>query len=76
MIKKKQSSRPVGAAETGSKAEITHGRVVAGGPSKVADCGAGWTKLQLAGRAAAGEPSDRQRDRGLQLPEIKPQTTD
>ena len=34
----------------GSWAERTQGKVVAGGLSKVADCGAGWAKLQLAVR--------------------------
>ena len=47
-IKKKHSSRPVGGTETGSQEERTHGKVAAGGPSKVADCGTGQTRLQLA----------------------------
>ena len=45
-IKKKHSYRPVGRAETGSRAERTHSKAVAGGPSEVADCGVGWAKLQ------------------------------
>ena len=49
---------------------------MAGGPSEVADCGTGWAKLQLALEAAAGEPGDRPHDPGLQVGEIKPQTTD
>ena len=49
-IKKKQSSRLVGGAETGRQAERTHCKVAAGGPSEVVDCGAGWAKLQLAVR--------------------------
>ena len=32
----------------GSRVERTHGKVAAGRPSKVVDCGAGWAKLQLA----------------------------
>ena len=32
----------------GSWMERTCGKAVAGGPSEVADCGVGWTKLQLA----------------------------
>ena len=44
--------------------------------SEVADCGAGWAKLQLAGEAAAGRPGDRPRNPGLHYREIKPQTTD
>ena len=47
-IKKKHSSRPVGGAETGSRAERTLSKAVAGGPSEVADCGVGWARLQLA----------------------------
>ena len=52
----------------------THGK--AGGPSEVADCGAGWAKLQLASKAAAGGPGDRAYIPGFQPREIKPQTTD
>ena len=52
-IKKKHSSRPVGGAENGTPVERTRGKVAAGGPSKVADCGAGWAKLQLRSEAAA-----------------------
>ena len=47
---KKHSSRPVGGAEMGSRMERTHGKPGAGGPSKVADCGVGWARLQLAAR--------------------------
>ena len=49
-IKKKHSPRPVGGAEPGSWAERTHSKAAAGRPSEVADCGAGWAKLQLAAR--------------------------
>ena len=38
-------------------AERTPSKVVAGGPSEVADCGVGWAKLQLASEAAAGGPA-------------------
>ena len=55
--------------KTGSKAE-------AGGPSKVADCGAGWAKLQLASKAAADGQGDRLSKPGCQLGKIKPQITD
>ena len=34
----------------GSRAERTRSEVEAGGPSEVADCGAGWAKLQVAVR--------------------------
>ena len=34
----------------GSQAERTRGKAEAGGPSEVADCGAGQAKLQLAAR--------------------------
>ena len=44
--------------KTGSKAE-------AGGPSKVADCGAGWAKMQLPSEAAAGGLGDRLHNPGL-----------
>ena len=43
----------------GSWMERTCSKVVAGRPSKVADCGAGRAKLQLAGKAAAGGPGNR-----------------
>ena len=55
----------VGGAETGSQAERTHGKVVAGGLSEVADCGTGQARLQLAGEAAAGGPGDRPHNPGL-----------
>ena len=75
-LKKTHSSRPVGGAETGSWADRSHGKVAAGRPSKVADCGGGWAKLQLASEATAGGPGDRPHNPGLQHREIKPQTTD
>ena len=53
-LKKKLSSRLVGGAEMGSWVERTRGKVVAGGRGEVADCGAGWARPQLAGKAAAG----------------------
>ena len=40
----------------------------------MADCGAGWAKLQLAGEAAAGGPGDIPHNPGLQHREIKPQS--
>ena len=43
----------------GSWAERTCGKVAADGPSEVADCAAGWGKLQLAREAAAGGPWTR-----------------
>ena len=60
----------------GSRAERTCGKVVAGGPSEVADCGTGRAKLQLAGKAAAGGPGNRLQNPEFQHREIKPQTTD
>ena len=75
-LKKKHSSRLVGAAETGSGAERTRSKAGAGGPSEVADCGAGWAKLQLAEEAAAGAPDDTPGNLEFQLREIKPQNTD
>ena len=62
--------------ETGSQVESTCSKEAAGGPSKMADCGAGWAKLQLASEAAAGGPGDRPLNPEFQLREIKPQTTD
>ena len=59
-----------------SLVERTLGKVAAGRPSKVADCGAGWAKLQLASEAAAGGPGNRPHNPGLQRGEMKPQTTD
>ena len=41
--------------------------MVAGGPSEAVDCGVGWAGLQLAGKAAAGGPSNRPLNPGLQL---------
>ena len=66
----------VGGAETVSRRERTCGKMAAGGPSEMADCGAGWAKLQLASEAAAGGPGDRSRNTEFQHGEIKPQTTD
>ena len=57
----------------GSWTERTCCKVVAGGPREVADCGAGWPKLQLASKAAAGGPGDRQHNPEFRLREIKPQ---
>ena len=34
----------------GSQVERTRGKAAAGRPGEVADCGAGWAKLQLAAR--------------------------
>ena len=62
--------------KTGSQEERTCSKVVFGRPSEVADCGAGWEKLQLAGEAAAGGPGDRPPNPEFQLREIKPQTSD
>ena len=47
-IKKKHSSRPVGEANMDSQAERTRSKAAAGKPSKVADCGMGQARLQLA----------------------------
>ena len=52
------------------------GKTAAGRPSEAADCGVGWARLQLAGKEAAGGPSSRLSNLGLQLGEIKPQTTE
>ena len=65
-LNKKYSYRLVGGVETGSQAERTRGKVAAGRPREVADYGAGWAKLQLAGEAAAGGPDDRLCNPGLQ----------
>ena len=62
--------------ETGSRAQRTRGKVVAGRPSEVADCGAEQAKLQLASEAAAGGPADRPCNPEFQSREIKPQTSD
>ena len=59
----------------GSWVERTRSKAVAGGPSEVADCGAGRAKLQLACEAAAGGWGDRLCNPEFQLGEIKPQTT-
>ena len=56
-LKKKHSSRPVGGAETGSQVERTRGKAAAGRRSEVADCGAGWAKLQLAVRQQLVDPA-------------------
>ena len=78
----------------GSRVERTHRKLVAGGPSEVADCAAGQARLQLANPTGwwladpvaphlhidklggkAGELS-RPPNPGLQLREIKPQTSE
>ena len=56
-------------------AERTPSKAVAGGPSEVADCGAGWAKLQLVGKAAAGGPGNKTAQPRAPCREIKPQTT-
>ena len=56
--------------------ERTRGKVEAGGPREVVDCGAGWAKVQLASKAAAGGLGDRPCNPEFQRGEIKPQTTD
>ena len=56
--------------------ERIRGKVVAGRPSEVADCGAGRAKLQLAGKAAAGGPGDRPQNPEFQHRELQLQTTD
>ena len=60
----------------GSWEERTPSKAVAGGPSRVADCGVGQARLQLAGKTAAGGLGDRPRSPGLPHGEIKPQTSD
>ena len=60
----------------GSQVEKTCSKAAAGRPSKVANCGAGWAKLQLASEAAAGGPSNRPSNPEFQCREIKPHTTD
>ena len=57
-LKKTGSSRPVEGMETGSGADRTQGKVVAGGPSEAADYGTGWARLQLSSKAAAGRPGE------------------
>ena len=67
-------------------AERTCGKAAAGGPSEVVDCGTGQARLWLVDPGAphsridklggtAGERS-RPHNPGLQLREIKPQTSD
>ena len=58
-----------------SQADMTRRKAVAGEPSEVTDCGAGWAKLQPASQAAAGGPSDRPHNPEFQHREIKPKTT-
>ena len=57
-----------------SQAERTRGKAAAGRPSKVADYEAGWAKLKLAGKAAAGGLGDRLSNPEFQHGEIKPQS--
>ena len=58
----------------GNLVERTPGN--AAGSRDVADCRAGWAKLQLAGKAAAGGLGDRSCNPEFQHGEIKPQTTE
>ena len=39
-------------------------KTAAGRPSKEADCGAGWARLQLDGKAAAGGPASDHKTQG------------
>ena len=73
-IKKKHSPRLVGGAETGSWADRTHGKVVAGGPSKVVDMG--WCE-QRCSWPVKQQLVDQVTDSATQgSREIKPQTSD
>ena len=56
--------------------ERTRSKAASGGHSEVVDCGAGRTKVQLAGEAAAGRQGDRCHNPEFQCREINPQTTD
>ena len=60
----------------GSQAESTRGKAAGGGPSQVADCGAGWAKLQLLGEAAAGRLGHKLHNPEFQYRERKSQTPD
>ena len=60
----------------GSWAERTRGKVAAGRPREVADCGMGWAKLQLAGKVAAAGQGDRTHNPEFRHGEIKPQIPD
>ena len=75
-IKKKHSSRTVGRAETGSRAERTQAKAAASRPREMADCGEGQARLQLASEAADGGPGDRPCNPEFQRGEIMPQTTE
>ena len=59
----------------GSRTERTRVKVAAGRHSEVADCGAGWAKLQLAGEAVADGLGDRPHNPESRCGEIKPQTS-
>ena len=58
-----QTSRRGGDRQPGREDSQQGG--VAGGPSEVVDCAAGWAKLQLAGEAAAGGLDDRPRNHSV-----------
>ena len=45
--------------ETRSWAERTQVNTVAGGPSEVVDCGAGWARLQLVSKEQLADPARR-----------------
>ena len=59
----------------GRQMERTCIKAAAGGPSEVADCGAGWAKLQLAREAAAGGLGYRPPNSEFQCGGNKAQTT-
>ena len=52
------------------------GKAVVGRHSEAVECGTGWAKLQLAGKAATGGQGDRLCTPEFQHREIKPQATD
>ena len=55
-----QTGRRDGDGQQGGEDSQQGGKVVAGGPSKVADCGAGWAKLQcLVRRQLVDQATDR-----------------
>ena len=74
-LKKKHSSRPIGRAEMGSRAERIHGKVVAGGPGRargqLAELGIPHSSADKLGGTT--EERDRQHSPGFQPKEVKPQ---
>ena len=71
-----QTSRRGRDGQLGRRGHTARRRLAEPARWQIVERGAGWAKLQLAGKAATGGPGDRPPNPEFQHGEIKPQTTD